>query len=164
MRRVCVGGIGDFYSSANTLVGLRAESVELLADRGRRVAVLPRSWGEGETVRNPASLIPALVARPRAFGESTVRRDMPPALVEAIDRCGKADRRAALRAIARAAERSGFEAACGAAERLFASGRVPDDASCDLLARRAAGSSGPGGRADLSVYDLLAEGAVRDAR
>lgn len=89
---------------------------------------------------------------------------MPPALVEAIDRCGKADRRAALRAMARTAERSGFEAACGAAERLFASGRVPDDASCDLLARRAAGSSGPGGRADLSVYDLLAEGAVRDAR
>lgn len=39
-----------------------------------------------------------------------------------------------------------------------------DGASCDLLARRAAGSSGPGGRADLSVYDLLAEGAVRDAR
>lgn len=169
-KRGYVAACGNLYCAGPSwhgrelLVGLRAESVELLADRGRRVAVLPRSWGEGETVRNPASLIPALVARPRAFGESTVRRDMPPALVEAIDRCGKADRRAALRAIARAAERSGFEAACGAAERLFASGRVPDDASCDMLARRAAGSSGPGGRADLSVYDLLAEGAVRDAR
>lgn len=113
-------------------------------------------------MRNPPSLIPALVARPRAFGESTVRRDMPGPLVEAIDRCGKDGRRQALRAIARASERSGFGAACAAAERIFAAGRVPDDASCDLLARRVAGAV-PDGAANLSVYDRLAEGAVRDA-
>ena len=68
---------GPAWHEGELLVGLRAGSVEILADRGRRVAELPRAWGEGETVRNPASLMPALVARPRAFGELTVRRDMP---------------------------------------------------------------------------------------
>lgn len=104
-NRYCAG---PSWHGRELLVGLCADSVEVLADRGGLAARLPRSWGEGETVRNPASLIPALVARPRAFGESTVRRDMPPALVAAIDRCGKADRRRALRAIARASEHCGF--------------------------------------------------------
>ena len=48
-----------------------------------------------------------------------------------------------------------------AAERPFASGRVPDDASCDLLARRAAGSSGPGGRADLCLRPARRGGGPR---
>jgi hypothetical protein len=39
---------------------------------------------------------------------------------------------------------------------MCASGRLPDDASCNLLARRiAAGGADRGGRADLSVYDGL---------
>jgi hypothetical protein len=58
--------------------------------------VLERSWGEGEAVRNPASLMPALVARPRAFGESTMRRDVPDGLVSATERCDKAGAPAAL--------------------------------------------------------------------
>lgn len=46
-----------------------------------------------------------------------------------------------------------------------AGGRVPDDASVDLAARRlAAGRRAPGGAADLSVYDgLVREGALPDA-
>ena len=89
-NRYCAG---PAWHGRELVVGLRADSVELLDGRGRLVARLARSWGGGETVRNPASLIPALVARPRAFGESTVRRDMPPELVSAMDRCGQADRR-----------------------------------------------------------------------
>ena len=156
---------GPAWHDRRLLVGVRASSVEILADRGRRVATLRRSWVPGEEVRNPLSLVPALVARPRAFGESTIRRDMPPALVAAIDRMDAAGRRRALRAIERAARSSGFEAACEAAELCCAGGRVPDDASVDLAARRAAaGRAAPGGAADLSVYDgLIGEGAVRDA-
>lgn len=154
-NRYCAG---PAWHGRELVVGLRADSVELLDGRGRLVARLARSWGEGETVRNPASLIPALVARPRAFGESTVRRDMPPELVSAMDRCGQADRRRALRAISRASEASGFGAACAAAARIFGSGRVPDDASCDLLARRIAGGAQEEGGADLAVYDLVARG------
>lgn len=136
---------GPAWHDREPLVGVRARTVEVLADRGRHVATLARSFGEGETVRNPVSLIPALVARPRAFGESTIRRDMPDGLVEAIDRCGKADRRQALRVLGRVAGVAGFGAACEAEERVFAGGRVPDEASCDILARRIA-AGGQGGR------------------
>lgn len=157
---------GPAWHDRELLVGARSGTVEILADRGRRVAVLPRAWGAGEPVRNPVSLVPALVARPRAFGESTIRRDMPPALVDAIDRCGKAGRRQAPGAISRAAEASGFDAACGAALRVFEGGRVPDDASVDVLARRLAGGvGGPDGHADLLVYDgFLSRGGEADAR
>ena len=105
---------GPAWHGRSLLVGMRASTVEILADRGRRVAVLPRAFGEGPAVRNPLSLVPAIIARPRAFGESTIRRDMPPGLVEGIDRMDSAGRRRTLRSIGRASESSGFEAACEA--------------------------------------------------
>lgn len=87
------------------LGGLRAGTVEILADRGRRVAVLPRAFGEGPAVRNPASL------------------------------------------------------------RVVEGGRVPDDATVDVLARRiAAGGAAAAGEADLAVYDGFLKGAVADGR
>lgn len=144
------------------LAAMRASTVEILADRGRRVAVLPRAFGEGPAVRNPLSLVPAIIARPRAFGESTIRRDMPPGLVEGIDRMDSAGRRRTLRSIGRASESSGFEAACEAALRVVEGGRVPDDATVDVLARRIAGGGGGAGGADLSVYDGFLKGAVAD--
>lgn len=152
---------GPAWHGRRLLAGMRRTTVELVDERGRRVASLPRAWNAGETVRDPLSLVPALVARPRAFGESTIRADMPEGLVAAVDRCGRADRRQALRAISRAAPASGFGAACAAAERIFAAGRVPDDASCDMLARRIAAGADGGGAASLSVYDgFMGEGAV----
>lgn len=102
---------GPAWHDRGLLGGLRAGTVEILADRGRRVAVLPRAFDEGPAVRNPASLVPALVARPRTFGESTIRRDMPAGLVDGIDRMDAAGRRRTLRAIGRA---SGAAAAGGA--------------------------------------------------
>ena len=156
---------GPAWHDRRLLVGLRAGTVEILADRGRRVAVLPRAFGEGPAVRNPASLVPALVARPRAFGESTIRRDMPAGLVDGIDRMDAAGRRRALRAIGRASGASGFAAACEAALRVVEGGRVPDDATVDVLARRiAAGGAAAVGGADLAVYDGFLKGAVADGR
>lgn len=115
-------------------------------------------------MRNPLSLVPALVARPRAFGESTIRRDMPSGLVEAVDRMDPAGRRQTLRSISRAAEVSGFEAACGAALRVVEGGRVPDDATAGVLARRiAAGGAEAEGGADLGVYDGFLRGGARHA-
>ena len=152
---------GPAWHGRSLLVGMRATTVEILADRGRRVAVLPRAFGEGPAVRNPLSLVPAIIARPRAFGESTIRRDMPPGLVEGIDRMDSAGRRRTLRSIGRASESSGFEAACEAALRVVEGGRVPDDATVDVLARRIAGGGGEAGGADLSVYDGFLKGGGR---
>ncbi len=151
---------GPAWHGRSLLVGMRASTVEILADRGRRVAVLPRAFGEGPAVRTP-SLVPAIIARPRAFGESTIRRDMPPGSSR-IDRMDSAGRRRTLRSIGRASESSGFEAACEAALRVVEGGRVPDDATVDVLARRIAGGGGGAGGADLSVYDGFLKGAVAD--
>ena len=150
---------GPSWHSRELLVGVRASTVEILADRGRRVAVLPRAFGDGPAVRDPLSLVPALIARPRAFGESVIRRDMPEGLVRAIDSLDAAGRRRVLRSIGRAAGPSGFEAACAAALRVVEGGRVPDDATVDVLARRmAAGGPAASGGADLSVYDGFLKG------
>ena len=123
---------GPAWHDRGLVVGVRASGVSILADRNRRVATPPRCWGEGELIRNPLSLVPAIVARPRAFGESTIRRDMPDDLVAAIDRCDRPQVRQAPGAIERAAATSGSGAACEAARGAFDSGRVPDDASCDV--------------------------------
>lgn len=151
---------GPAWHSRHLTVGVRADSVEILADRGRRVAKLPRAFGEGEPVRNPLSLVPALVARPRAFGESPIRRDMPPALVEAIDRLDAAGRRQILRAISKASDASGFDASCAAAARALAHGHIPGDAEVDMLARRIAAGEVAEKAVDLSAYDALVKGKV----
>lgn len=64
----------------------------------------------------------------------------------------------------RDARASGFEAACEAALRVVEGGRVPDDATVDVLARRIEGGGGEAGGADLSVYDGFLKGAVADGR
>ena len=46
------------WHGRSLLVGMRASTVETLADRGRRVAVLPRAFGEGPAVRSPPRSCP----------------------------------------------------------------------------------------------------------
>ena len=74
-----------------------------------------------------------------------------------------AGRRQTLRPISHAAEISGFEAAYGAALRVVEGGRVPDDATVDVLARRIGGGAEAAGGADLSVYDGFLKGGARHA-
>lgn len=88
---------------------------------------------------------------------------MPSGLVAAIDRMGAEDRRRTLRSISRAAEASGFGAACDAALMVVAGGRPAADASVDMGARRMASGAPATGGADLSVYDGLAGRGGRDA-
>lgn len=88
-------------------------------------------------------------------------RSLPGVEFDAV-RWVTARRRRTLRSIGRASESSGFEAACEAALRVVEGGRVPDDATVDVLARRIAGGGGGAGGADLSVYDGFLKGAVAD--
>ena len=80
----------------------------------------------------------------------------------AFGRMDSAGRRRTLRSIGRASESSGFEAACEAALRVVEGGRVPDDATVDVLARRIAGGGCGAGGADLSACDGFLRGAVAD--
>ena len=148
---------GPAWHDRDLVVGVRANSVDILADRNRRVATLPRCWGEGELAGNPLSLVPAIVARPRATVEPAIRRDMPEDLVAAID-------------AAAGHGRAGPRGPPGVpppplgpgppARRIFGGGRVPDGASCDVLARRVAAGERDGGGAGPAACDrLVGEGA-----
>ena len=81
-------------------VGLRAFDVEIRTQDGRSVARLPRVYGKDPgTVRNPASLLPALARKTRAWGESPIRGDFPDKLRLAIDAQDSRQRRRTFRLI-----------------------------------------------------------------
>jgi len=136
------------------LVGMRTDGVEILDERGRHAATLPRAWSDaGGTVRDPASLIPALTARPRAWPESPLRADTPPALRDVLDRADVAARRQVLRAVSAASDIFGFDAAVAAAAEVCSRGALPDAASVDMVARRIATGREDTGATDLMIYD-----------
>ena len=61
--------------------GPRAFEVEIRTADGRHVNTLPRAYGDGgPTVRNPATLLPALAHKPNAWGESPLRGELPDGL------------------------------------------------------------------------------------
>lgn len=148
---------GPAWHSRELLVGVRVGTVEVLVDRGRRVALLPRALGDSPAVRSPLSLVPALVARPQAFGESVIGHYMPDGLVRAVGSLEAAGRRRVLRAIEHASGPSGFGAACEAALEVIEGGRArsrsstwrtgatrrrgPAPWSSPATSRRAAGTS-----------------------
>lgn len=126
--------------------------------RPSSTAAAGSSSSTGPSARTPTyatlpSLAPAIRARPRTFGESTIRHGMPAWFVEGIDRMDSTGRRRTLRSIGRASESSGFKVACEAALRVVEGGKVPDDATADFLARRIAAGGAEADGADLSVYD-----------
>ena len=66
---------GPSWRGWTLLAGLRAFEVEIRTADGRHVNTLPRSYGDGgRTVRNPATLLPALARKPNAWGESPPAR------------------------------------------------------------------------------------------
>ncbi len=97
-------------------VGLRAFDVTIRTQDGRTCARLPRVYGDSPaTVRNPATLLPALSRKTHAWTDSTIRDDFPDKLRIAIDRMDAKTRRTTFRVIAKASAASGFEAAVRAA-------------------------------------------------
>ena len=124
---------GPAWRSWPLLVGLRAFDVEIRTRDGRKVASLPRAYGEqAGTVRSPSSLLPALARKPRAWGESPVRGDFPErrTLIDAQD---SARRKATFRLLERVGAACGFDAACKAAEHIIGQGRPIDEAALSII-------------------------------
>ena len=139
-------------------VGLRAFDVQIRDRHGRRVATLPRVYGQSPTtVRDPATLLPALGRKTHAWPESTIRDDFPDKLRLAVDHMDAKERRRAFNLIAKASDACGFDAAVKAGEHLIEQGREIDEASMMMLARRIkAGESVDDTPApDLSSYDMF---------
>ena len=75
-------------------VALRAFDVTIRTQDGRTCARLPRVYGDAPaTVRNPATLLPALGRKTNAWPDSTIRGDFPDKLRTAIDHMDAKPRR-----------------------------------------------------------------------
>ena len=83
--------------------------MEIRTTDGRHVNTLPRSYGNGgPTVRNPATLLPALARKPNAWNESPWRGELPDGLVLRLDALDPGSRRRELTLLHRASVASGF--------------------------------------------------------
>lgn len=135
---------GPSWRGWTLLAGLRAFEVEIRTADGRHVNTLPRSYGDGgRTVRNPATLLPALARKPNAWGESPLRGELPDGLVLRLDALGPGSRRRELTLLHRAGVASGFGNAVLAMAAIVEGGRAPDEASLLALARRIAQGDPP---------------------
>lgn len=161
--RVSVDGrlylAGPLWHNRPIVVGLRASTVELRDPSKGEIRTLPRVWSPGDgTVHEPASLLPAVSAKPRSWVNSPLRQDLPEALVASLDRKGARDVGKSLRAISDVAGACGFDNAVAAAERLAQLGRPIEPGSLGILARRLGQGDAPGlGGPDLGVYDALSK-------
>lgn len=118
--------------------------MEIRTADGRHVNTLPRSYGDGgPTVRNPATLLPALAHKPNAWGESPLRGELPDGLAAHLDALDPRARRRELTMLHRASLASGFGNAVRAMTVIAEDGRTPDEASLLALARRIAQSDPP---------------------
>ncbi|PJM75153.1 IS21 family transposase [Bifidobacterium simiarum] len=149
---------GPSWRGWNLDVGLRAFDVTIRTQDGRTCARLPRVYGDAPaTVRNPATLLPALGRKTNAWPDSTIRDDFPGKLRLAIDHMDAKARRNAFRLICKASDQSGFEAAVQAGEHIIEQGHELDEASLTTMARRIAAGERPYEQAapDLTGYDVF---------
>lgn len=124
--------------------GSRAFQVEIRTQDGRFVAKPPRAYGRAaRTVRNPASLPPALARKSRAWGESPIRGDFPGKLRLAIDAMDSKTRQRTFRLLAKASDAYGFDAAAKAGGHIVEQGRSVDEASLTAMARRVSAGETP---------------------
>lgn len=135
---------GPSWRGWTLLAGLRAFEVEIRTADGRHVNTLPRSYGNGgPTVRNPATLLPALARKPNAWGKSPLHGELPDGLAAHLDALDPRARRRELTLLHRAGVASGFGNAVRAMTAIAEDGRTPDEASLLALARRIAQSDPP---------------------
>ncbi len=109
------------------------------------------------TVRNPATLLPALSRKTHAWTDSTIRDDFPDKLRIAIDRMDAKTRRTTFRVIAKASAASGFGGRRPGRKHLVEQGHAIDEASVTTMARRIAAGEKPYEQSvpDLTGYDVF---------
>ena len=83
------------------------------------IAAYPRAYGRASSMRDPALVVHQLVAKPRAWGESEIRADMPALVRRWLDSRGPDDLAASLRAISAARRVASFDAVARAAAGLI---------------------------------------------
>lgn len=148
---------GSSFHGRNLTVGLRHDVVQILDEHAEPVLTFPRAFGrQAETIFEPASLLPLLVAKPGAWSHSPLRALVTDPVRDWLDAATATDRRRLFNAVDAACESAGFEGAVQAADTLLQRGDAPDTAMLGMLARRLSdGTEPPAANVDLSVYDTF---------
>lgn len=166
--KICMDG-RHFYSTRpenahrKVLVGIRAHSIEILAESGQIITTHRRVFGEGRSdISDYSTTLAVLMKNAGAWENSGLRRETPDVLRAYMDAQPKEKLKDCLRIMNELTNQYGFEAAVSAMEMASARGNIN---ICDtsVLAARITGygihtppETGP----SLSVYDevFLKEG------
>ena len=148
---------GPAFHGRILTVGLGHDVVQILDEHSEPVRTFPRVFGrQAETIFDPASLVPLLVAKPGAWSQSPLRSLVTDPVRDWLDKAPATDRRRLLNAVDAASGSAGFDAAMQAADTLIQRGDTPDMAMLGMLARRLANGTEPAAaNVDLSVYDTF---------
>lgn len=154
----------SFYGRTLT-VGIRHDVIEILDEHTAPVRVFPRAFGsQPETIFDPASLVPLLVAKPGAWSQSLLRPLVSDPVRDWLDQAGATDRRRLFTAVDAASGPTTFETAIRAATMLITRGDSPDIAMVGMLARRLADNTEPAAvNVDLTIYDTLTTSTADDS-
>ena len=148
---------GPAFHDRLLTVGIRHDRIEILDEHCAPVVVFDRVYGKAEaTILAPGSLLPALVAKPGAWGNSPVRTLVADPVRDWLDAAAHADRARLLTHMDQAATATDFDTAIEAAEKLITVGDDPASAGLGMLARRIVQGAEPATAVvDLGVYDQL---------
>ena len=151
---------GGRWARRNVLVAARWDSVTLHdPDDDAVIVAYPRAYDRTVSMRDPALMVHQLAAKPRAWGESEIRADMPALVRRWLDSRNHDDLAASLRAISAACRDASFDAVAKAAagliethepERLHAHELTPTARRLDQGERMPCTD-----QPDLSHYDLF---------
>lgn len=149
---------GPGLAGRGVTVGIRHDRVEFLDEHANPIVSLPRVFGQGHaSVFDPACLLPLLVRKPGAWGNSPVREKVTDPVRDWLDAAPARDRRDVLTGLDAATSSAGFAHAVAAADALIRRGDHPGADAIGMLARRlAAGTEPSTGTVNLRVYDGLA--------
>lgn len=152
---------GPAFAGRRVTVGIGHDCVQVLDEQAHPVVSLPRVYGTGNTtVFDPAGLLPLLIRKPGAWGNSPVRERVSDRVREWLDAAPASGRRDMLAALDAATSSAGFDSAVQAADALIRRGDNPEIAAIGMLARRlSAGTEPATGTVNLTVYDGLAHQA-----
>lgn len=148
---------GPAFHDRLLTVGIRHDRIEILDEHSVPVVVFDRVYGKQEaTILAADSLLPALVAKPGAWGHSPVRALVPEPVRDWLDTAADAERARLLAHVDQAATATSFDTAIEAATKLITIGDDPASAGLGMLARRIAQGAEPTAMVvDLGVYDQL---------
>lgn len=148
---------GPAFHDRLVTVGIRHDRIEILDEHNSPVVVFDRVYGKAQdTVLAPGSLLPALVAKPGAWGHSPVRTLVPDPLRDWLDSAATSERSRLFSHLDQAATATSFATAIEAASKLIVAGDDPASAGLGMLVRRIDQGTEPAAAVvDLGVYDQL---------